>query len=147
MQHKCIHESNGQRTYVVVLETGDEIMASLKSFAAEERIKTAQFTAIGALSDVVLMYFDWEKKEYLRIPMREQVEVASMIGDMVEDPDGKPSLHVHLVVGRRDGSAMAGHLGDAHVRPTLEAIVTESPSYLRKVKDLESGLALIRPAA
>lgn len=147
MQHKCIHESNSQRTYVVVLETGDEIMASLKSFAAEERIKTAQFTAIGALSDVVLMYFDWEKKEYLRIPMREQVEVASMIGDMVEDPDGKPSLHVHLVVGRRDGSAMAGHLGDAHVRPTLEAIVTESPSYLRKVKDLESGLALIRPAA
>jgi uncharacterized protein len=147
MQHERIHENNGQRTYAVVLETGDEIMACLKSFVADERIATAQFSAIGALSDVVLMYFDWEKREYLRIPLREQVEVASMIGDVADGPDGKPSLHVHLVVGRRDGSAMAGHLAEAHVRPTLEAIVTESPAYLRKVKDPESGLALIRPAA
>ena len=39
---------------------------------------------------------------------------------------------------------MAGHLAEAHVRPTLEVIVTESPAHLRKVKDKESGLALIR---
>jgi hypothetical protein len=147
MQQKLIHEISGQRTYAVVLETGDEIMACLKSFVVDQRIKTAQFSAIGALSDVVLMYFDWEKKEYLRIPVREQVEVASMIGDVADGPDGEPSLHVHLVVGRRDGNAMAGHLAEAHVRPTLEAIVTENPAYLRKVKDPESGLALIRPSA
>ena len=58
-----------------------------------------------------------------------------------------PALHLHLVVAKRDGSAMAGHLGEAHVRPTLEVIMTESPTHLRKVKDLESRLALIRPAA
>jgi hypothetical protein len=33
------------------------------------------------------------------------------------------------------------------VRPTLEVIVTENPAHLRKVKDKESGLPLIRPAA
>jgi predicted DNA-binding protein with PD1-like motif len=42
---------------------------------------------------------------------------------------------------------MAGHLAEAHVRPTLEVIVTENPAHLRKVKDKESGLPLIRPAA
>jgi uncharacterized protein len=147
MQQKRIHESNGQRTYAVVLETGDEIMACLKSFVAAERVHAAQFGAIGALSDVVLMYFDWERKEYQRIPVREQVEVASLTGDVAEGPDGKPSLHIHLVVGKRDGTAMAGHLAEAHVRPTLEVILTESPAHLRKVKDPESGLALIRPAA
>ena len=47
----------------------------------------------------------------------------------------------------RDGSAKAGHLGEARVRPTLEVIVTESPAHLRKVKDAETGLALIKPAA
>ena len=47
----------------------------------------------------------------------------------------------------RDGSAKAGHLGEGHVRPTLEVIVTESPAHLRKVKDEETGLALIRLAA
>jgi uncharacterized protein len=147
MQQKRIHESNGQRTYAVVLETGDEVMACLKSFVAAESIRAAQFSAIGALSDVVLMYFDWEKKAYQRIPIHEQVEVASLTGDVAESPDGKPSLHIHLVVGKRDGSAMAGHLAEAHVRPTLEVILTESPAHLRKVKDPESGLALIRPAA
>ena len=147
MQHKRLNESGGQRTYAVVLETGEEVMGCLKRFIAREAVTAAQLTAIGALSDLVLMYFDWDQKEYLRIPVREQVEVASMIGDVAEGPDGKPSLHIHLVVGKRDGTAMAGHLGEAHVRPTLEVIVTENPAHLRKVKDAESGLPLIRPAA
>ena len=147
MQQKLLYQSGGQRTYAVVLETGEEVMSCLQRFAAAEQIFAAQVTAIGAFSDLVLMYFDWDKKDYARIPVREQVEVASMIGDVAEGPDGKPSLHIHLVVGKRDGSAMAGHLGEAHVRPTLEVVVTENPVHLRKVKDEESGLPLIRPAA
>jgi predicted DNA-binding protein with PD1-like motif len=147
MQQKLLHRANGQRTYAVVLETGDEVIQCLGRFVTAEKVSAAQLTAIGALGDVTLMYFDWERKDYRRIPVAEQVEVASLIGDVAEGPDGKPSLHVHLVVGRRDGTAMAGHLAEAHVRPTLEVIVTESPAHLRKVKDKESGLALIRPAA
>ncbi len=104
-------------------------------------------TAIGALSDAVLLYFDWGKKAYEKIPVREQVEVAALVGDVADDPNGKPTLHIHIVLGAHDGSAKAGHLGERHVRPTLEVIVTESPAHLRKVKDDETGLALIRPAA
>src|SRR5262249_30714086 len=75
----------------------------------------------------------------------EQVEVASLIGDIAVGPDGKP---VHAVLGRRDETAMAGHLQEGHVRPTLEIIITESPAHLCKMKDQESGLALIpRPVA
>src|SRR5690349_22232857 len=118
MQQQLLHESEGQRTYAVVLATGEEVMDCLQKFAVKERIFAAQLTGIGAFSDVVLMYFDWEKKEYQRIPVREQVEVASLLGDVAEAPSGKPALHIHLVVGRHDGSAMAGHLGEAHVRPT-----------------------------
>jgi hypothetical protein len=147
MQQKRLHQSNGQRTYAVVLETGDEVMDCLQRFVDAERIHAAQLAAIGALSDVVLMYFDWEKKDYLRIPVREQVEVASLIGDVAQSPTGDPSLHIHLVVGKRDGTAMAGHLAEGHVRPALEVIVTESPADLRKVKDAATGLALIRPQA
>ena len=145
MQHKLLHENNGQRTYVVVLETGEEVLASLQAFASQNKVHTAQLTAIGAFSDVVLQYFDWEAKAYRNVPVREQVEVASLNGDIAQAPSGGPALHVHLVIGKRDGTAMAGHLGEAHVRPTLEVIVTESPAHLRKVKDPVSGLALIRP--
>jgi predicted DNA-binding protein with PD1-like motif len=147
MQHKLLHEASGQRTFVVVLETGEEIVASLQKFAIHENIHTANFTAIGALSDAVLLYFDWEKKEYQKNGVREQVEVASLIGDVADDSEGKPALHIHIVLGTRDGSAKAGHLGEGHVRPTLEVIVTENPAHLRKIKDSETGLALIRPGA
>lgn len=147
MQKKLLHRGGGLRTYAVVLETGEQVMECLGRFAGAENINAAQITAIGALSEVTLMYFDWEKKDYLCIPVAEQVEVASLIGDIAEGPDGKPSIHVHLVVGKRDGTAMAGHLAEARVRPTLELAVTESPAHLRKVKDKQSGLALIRPAA
>ena len=146
MQTKLLHDAHGQRTYAVILATGDEVMASLKEFARREKITAAQISAIGALSDATLAYFDWDKKEYMKIPVREQVEVASLLGDIAE-ADGKPALHLHIVIGKRDGQAMAGHLSEAHVRPTLEVIVTESPAHLRKRHDPESGLALIRTDA
>ncbi|MFQ8434101.1 PCC domain-containing protein [Amaricoccus sp. W119] len=57
---------------------------------------------------------------------------------------GAPAPHVHVVLGRRDGSALAGHLKSGEVRPTLEIIVTETPSHLRRTYDATTGLTLIQ---
>jgi predicted DNA-binding protein with PD1-like motif len=114
------------------------------SSPAKERIGGAQVTAIGAFCTGKLAFFDWDAKQYRPITVGEQTEVASLVGDIAVDPDGGPSVHVHAVLGRGDGTALAGHLLEGHVRPTLEVIVTESPAHLCKVKDAESGLALIR---
>lgn len=141
---KQLHAADGQRVFAVILETGEAVMECLQRFAEAERLTAAQITGIGAFSEAGLRYFDWERKEYLPIPVQEQVEVVSLIGDVAMSPEGKPALHVHLVLGRRDGTALAGHLAEARVRPTLELIVTEAPAHLRKALDPESGLALIR---
>ena len=145
MQTKLLHDDAGKRTFAVILQKGDEAMRCLQEFAEREMLGAAQVTAIGALSSAKLAYFDWEAKSYQPIAVDEQVEVASLVGDIAVGPDGKPSVHVHAVLGRRDGTAMAGHLQEANVRPTLEIIVTESPAHLCKRKDEESGLALISP--
>ena len=58
-----------------------------------------------------------------------------------------PKLHVHCVVGRSNGQAYGGHLLEAKVWPTLEIIVTESPRYLQRRHDPETGLALLDLAA
>jgi uncharacterized protein len=145
MHSKLLHESAGQRTFALILQSGEEVMGSLQTFANQQRIAAAQLTAIGAFSGAELAYFDWEQKDYHRVPVREQVEVASLVGDVALSPEGRPSLHVHVVLGRRDGTALAGHLAQAMVRPTLEVIVNESPAHLRKVFDPQSRLALITP--
>jgi predicted DNA-binding protein with PD1-like motif len=144
VESKLLYDDGGQRTFAVILRTGDEAMSCLQDFAVNERISAAQLTAIGAFRKAQLAYFDWEQKKYSPIPVAEQVEVASLVGDSAVT-DGKPSLHIHAVLGRRDGTALAGHLQEGHVRPTLEVIVTESPAHLRKITDQESGLALISP--
>ncbi|HKU96221.1 MAG TPA: PPC domain-containing DNA-binding protein [Vineibacter sp.] len=145
MRSKLLHEDDGQRTFAIVLESGEEAVAALNAFVTREGVGAAQFSAIGALSGAVLNYFDWERKKYLPIPVREQVEVAALTGDVALSPEGKPALHIHTVLGRRDGTALAGHLSEAHVRPTLEVVLTEAPVHLRKTHDPQSGLALIRP--
>jgi uncharacterized protein len=142
---KLLDESRG-KTYALVFERGDEVMEVLQRFAVEHELHGAHFTAIGAFSDVTLGYFDWERKEYRENDVPEQVEVLTLAGDVAEN-DGAPAVHAHVVLGRADGSAVGGHLLSAHVRPTLELILTETPSHLRKRHDEESGLALIDPSA
>ncbi len=142
MKSKLLHETNGQKTYALIFDKGDEVKANLVDFAKANKLGGSQITAIGAFQDVTLGYFDWEKKDYKKIPVNEQVEVLSLVGDIAEK-DGEPALHAHVVVGRSDGTTLGGHLVEAHVRPTLEVILTESPKHLQKKHDPETGLALI----
>jgi hypothetical protein len=136
--------SENPRIYVIVLETGDELLSSLNGFALTKRLASSSFKAIGALSSVELGWFNWESKKYqTAVKLDEQVELLSVIGDIALK-DSEPQVHAHLVIGRQDGTAHGGHLLSATVRPTCEIVVTESPRHLQKEIDPESGLALIR---
>jgi predicted DNA-binding protein with PD1-like motif len=142
MQAKLIDEQD--RVYALIFGTGEDPMAGLAQFAAKYKLSASSFTAIGAFSEAMLGYFDWEKKDYERIPVREQTEVLALVGDITLDDAGGRKVHAHVVLGKRDGAACGGHLLAAKVRPTLEVILTESPGYLRRRHDPASGLALIR---
>jgi predicted DNA-binding protein with PD1-like motif len=142
MRWKLLSDRDGERTFALVFATGDEVKSELERFAREQSLSAARVSGIGALMDVALGYFDWEKKEYDENRFDEQLEVVSLNGD-VALKDGEPALHAHLAVGRADGTALGGHLVEAHVRPTLEIVVVESPAHLRKEVDAETGLALI----
>jgi predicted DNA-binding protein with PD1-like motif len=141
MQSKLL-DSQQEQTFALIFEAGDEVIGGLTEFAREHRIVAAHFSAIGALQSVTLGYFDRERKEYLKIPLEEQVEVLSLLGDVALKGE-EPKIHAHVVVGKRDGSAHGGHVIEAKVWPTLEVILTDSPRYLRRKYDEESGLALI----
>jgi predicted DNA-binding protein with PD1-like motif len=141
MKAKLINEM-GEKTYAIVFNKGDEVVEGLLSFAREEKVQASHFTAIGALSDVTLGYFNWTKKTFDKISIQEQVEVLSLVGNIVFD-NGNPKLHAHVVIGKSNGTAHGGHLMEGHVRPILEVILVEVPSHLHRKIDKETGLALI----
>ena len=142
MNSQLIHEQHGEKTFVVVCAKGDEVVACLQQFAEEHQITAAHFTAVGAFRDVVLGYYERARKDYKQIPLQEQVEVLSLVGNIAL-ANGKPKLHAHVVIGKSDGSAHGGHLLTAHVWPTLEVVLIESPQHLRRTYDEQTGLALL----
>jgi predicted DNA-binding protein with PD1-like motif len=135
-------QSSGETTFALVFEKGDEVMGELTAFAASRRLTAAHFTAIGALSDATLGYFDRDKKAYTRISIPEQVEVLSLVGDIALE-GREPKVHAHIVLGKSDGTAHGGHLMAGHVWPILELVLTASPAHLRRKSDPETGLALL----
>jgi predicted DNA-binding protein with PD1-like motif len=149
-------QRNGTRNFVIALESGDRLIESITRFGRQERLAAAEFTAIGALASAKLAYFNWETKDYDEIRVDEQVELLSLNGRVTlpegsnpdsPDFDGDPHLHVHCVLGRRDGTTVGGHLMEAEVRPTCEVFLNELPTHLTRRKDPESGLPLIDPEA
>jgi len=132
------------KTFILVFETGDELAKGLLEFAKQEKLSAASFKAVGALSSVRLGWFSWESKQYEpSVTLDEQLELLSLIGD-VAVKSGKPVVHAHAVIGRKDGTAHGGHLLEAHIRPTCEVVLAESPIHLQKQVDPESGLAVIK---
>ena len=137
-------EQGAQSTYALIFDKDEEFVAGLTSWAKENKLGGSHFTAIGAFREVTLGYFDRGKKNYQKIPVPEQVEVLSLIGDIALT-NGVPQIHAHVVVGKSDGGAHGGHILEARVWPTLELILTESPKHLCRKYDPETGLALIDP--
>jgi len=144
MKAQLLHDNQGEKTFAVIFATGDEAISGLTAFAKEKGLAASHFTAIGGFQEATLGYFNLEKKDYDKIPVREQVEVLSLVGDISLTEKGEPKIHAHVVLGRSDGTTRGGHLVEGRVRPTLEVMLVESPRHLRRKHDPETGLGLIQ---
>ena len=146
MKSKLLHDEKGMKTYAIVFDKRDEVREGLLEFANTNRFADAHLMGIGAFSELTLGFFDPLQKEYKKIPIKEQVEVLSFTGNIVQK-DGKPRLHAHVVVSKADGTAHGGHFLGGRVWPTLEITLSELPVHLRRRDDTETRLALIELAA
>jgi uncharacterized protein len=141
MKYKVVEDADVV-TYVVVCDPGDEAVAALTQFAQAEDLEAASIAAVGAFENAAVGWFDPAAKDYRRIPVGEQCEVLSLLGDVAQGQDG-PILHMHTVLGLSDGTTRGGHLLEGKVFPTLEVVVTETPAQLRKIMHPDIGVALI----
>jgi predicted DNA-binding protein with PD1-like motif len=142
MKFKLASEHDG-RTFVLILDQGEEVFGAITAFANEKAIKAASVAAIGAFESAKVGWFDLAAKRYNPISVDEQCEVLSLLGDIAQGDDGKASLHLHAVLGLRDGSVRGGHFLGGKVRPTLEVTIIGTASGLRRKRRADLGIALI----
>jgi predicted DNA-binding protein with PD1-like motif len=145
MKSRLLWEAAGERTFVAVLDAGDEAFATITDFANRNSLGGASLTAIGAFEKVTVGWFDLREKTYRPIEIDEQCEALSLLGDIAVGDDGRASLHMHAVLGLKDGSTRGGHFLKGIVRPTLEVTIVETPAHLRRRKQPGLGIALIHP--
>ncbi|WP_421401171.1 PPC domain-containing DNA-binding protein [Agrobacterium fabrum] len=135
-----------ERTFILIIDPDEEAFDAITRFARAENVNAASVTAIGAFATATLAFFDLRTRDYQEIPVAEQSEVLSLLGDITLDENGVPNPHLHVVLGFADGSTRGGHFLKGVVRPTLEVVIRETPAELRRSYNREFGIALIDPA-
>lgn len=146
MRYRILEEDVGRRTIVVALEVGDQAVASILELATRLDLATCVITGLGGFHGSRLAYFDVDGGSFVENDFPEQVEVASFVANLSrEEANGAQHLHAHVVLGRRDGTTIGGHLVEATVRPTLELVIHEYPGTIPRGTDAASGLVVLKP--
>ena len=117
-------------------------MAQLADFASSNRVEGAELSGIGAFERAVVGFYNLERQEYEHIPVEEETEVLSVLGNLSLTDEG-PRVHLHATLSRRDGSALGGHLFEGVVAATLEVFVHQTATPLRRVPDPAAGIPLL----
>jgi hypothetical protein len=143
MRYTRLSAAGPARDLIVArLAIGDEIVESLRSLAKKEEIPAAAVTGLGAISEVTLALYDRMTRSYVETHLTEELEVASMVGNISWLGD-EPVVHLHGVVSRRDATTAAGHIMRAVVSVTLELMLVVYPERLARKPDAALGLNLL----
>ena len=136
-----IEESIAGRSLLARLDHGEEMIGQIADLARERKIKAAAISAIGALSQADLGFYDQVGREYRVRRVEGPVEIASCTGN-ISLLEGEPFVHAHAVLADSSGTVLAGHL----VRGTIfaaELFVQElAEADLHRSWDKQTGLKL-----
>lgn len=140
---KAVQIHNG---FFIVFDKGEEVISTLTRFGEQEGVHWATFSAIGAVEDVEIGYYDRDEKEYFFRREEGVFEVASLKGNLAEVDNEGVLTHAHAVLSRCDDTleTIGGHLKSARVAVTLEMILWLVSQPLTRVYDDDIGLNLIQ---
>lgn len=130
--------------FVIRLEQGDDILATLKQFAEAKRVRAAFFEGIGSLYKAKLGHYDFQDtKTYKYETFDEDLEILALSGN-VSTMNQKALPHAHVILGRRDFSVIGGHLEEGSLANMVEINLANLPGKLEKEKDSNIGLNLMQ---
>jgi predicted DNA-binding protein with PD1-like motif len=128
--------------YIVRLESGEPVIETLARFLRAEQVEFANVSGAGAVQWVRLGYWNAKTQAYEYRELTEQLEVVSFQGNS-SLKDAEPFLHIHGVFGRQDFTALAGHIKEARVHPTLEVWLRTEAIPVCRAHDAATGLDLL----
>lgn len=129
----------GEDKYVVSIANHAEVFETLKQFCVDMDITAGIIHGIGAVSEATLRFFNPITKQYVDKTFTEQMEIANLTGN-ISTLNGETYLHLHVVLGRADYTALAGHLLSTKICGAGEFVVEEYFETIERKLDEEIGL-------
>lgn len=122
------------------LEKGEEAIATLTSFVAQNKIPCGFLQGIGAIRDVELGYFDVRTGKYKTKKIKRTVEVVSLLGN-ISYKDKKPFVHAHVALADSQQKLMGGHFFAGTVAVTMEIFIQVVRGKLNRFHDQKMGFS------
>jgi predicted DNA-binding protein with PD1-like motif len=102
-------EATQGRVWVGRLETGDDLVEEIERVCAEQEVRAAWVSAVGAVKRASFAYYEQDERRYLELASDEHHEIAGFVGN-VSMRDARPFLHAHATFAARNGATVGGHL-------------------------------------
>ena len=130
--------------YVLRLDPGEEIVASLTRLVEQEQVQLGSVTAIGAANDVTIGIFSTQEKQYHARRYQGDYEISALVGNVTRKEE-EPYLHLHITIGNPvTGEVHAGHLTSATISATLELFLQVWDGQVGREFSDQVGLNLFR---
>jgi hypothetical protein len=136
-------EAKAGRTFVGRLATDSDLVGEIERVCAEQDIRAAWVSVVGAVRRAAYAYYDQEERRYLELDSDEHHhELAGFVGN-ISLRDGRPFLHAHATFSDRDGGTVGGHLLHGCRVWVAEVTLREMTGIeLERTPDEVTGLAL-----
>ena len=129
------------KTIVMRIDRGEEILTQLKAMALKENIKLASVRALGATDDFTVGVFKVAEKKYYANHFTGDFEIVSLTGT-ISTMNGEYYVHLHMSAGDEQGRVFGGHLNEAIISATCEMVVEIIDGQVDRIRDEAVGLNL-----
>jgi len=133
---------NTEHFVILRLSYGEELREQLENFCAENNIKAAWFTGIGATQKMEIGYANLKKRGYDSQHFTEHMEITSLVGN-ISQKDGKPFMHAHGTFAGHDMKLIGGHIMTCVISATCEIKFEKLAGALNRKHDESTGLHLL----
>lgn len=131
-----------QSKYILRLDKGEEIVSSIKKFCKKENILLGTISGIGAVNKVKIGLFDTKEKKYYSNDYEGDFEICPLLGN-ISTMNKEIYLHIHINVADKNNRSFGGHLSEAYVSATFEAVIERIEGNVNRKLSDEIGLNLI----